>query len=222
MEQAARAERIQEYAAHTVPGLLQTRDYARTVLSAGRTLTTQEQLHERLAHRMERQERLTGANRPGLVVVLDEAVLMRTIGSPEIMRQQFRRLLDAAGHPAVTVQVLPFRVGAHPAMGGSLTILDLPDGAQTAYTEGADYGQLIEDPTEVTSYRVSYDHLRAHALPPSMSMDMIRQLMEGSYLGSRIPTRPQRRRLAKVQLQQSGGGKLRRGGSQPPRTRPGA
>ncbi|WP_328915731.1 MULTISPECIES: helix-turn-helix domain-containing protein [unclassified Streptomyces] len=220
MEQSARAVRIRAYAAHTVPGLLQVQDYARSVLGAGRTLKTSEQLKERVAARMARQERLTADDRPELVVVLDEAVLLRPIGGPTVMRRQLRRLLETESDPNIMVQVLPFSVGAHPAMGGSLTILTLPDGSESAYTEGADYGQLIEDPAEVRSYSMSYDQLRGHALPSAMSLNMIRTMMEDAYLDSRLPTRHQRRRLAQVQLQQPGGRRLRRGGNPLPRPRP--
>lgn len=220
MDLAAKANRIAEYAAHTVPGLLQTEDYAQSILRTGRTLKTEDQLVERVAARMARQERLSAEDRPELVVILDESVLRRPIGEAAVMRRQLQRLLDTADDPLTTVQVLPFSVGAHPAMGGSLTVLGLPNREEAAYTEGADYGQLIEDPTEVKSYLMSYDLLRAHALPPGMSLDMIRSTMEDSHLGSRLPTRPQRRRLAQVQLQQSGGRQLRRGGVQLPQQRP--
>lgn len=65
------------------------------------------------------------------------------------------------------VQVLPCDQGEHDAMGGSLTVLTLPDGSEVAYTEGADYGQLVEDPAEVRRYTVTYDRLRAVALTRS-------------------------------------------------------
>ncbi|MFK0158354.1 Scr1 family TA system antitoxin-like transcriptional regulator [Streptomyces sp. NPDC090493] len=80
--------------------------------------------------------------------------------------QQLERLLDGAAERHITVQVLPFDQGGHEAMGGSLTILTLPDSSDVAYTEGSDYGQLIEEPPNVGRYKVIYDRLRAAALPP--------------------------------------------------------
>lgn len=222
IELSERAVRIAQYASHAVPGLLQTEDYARSVLRVGRTLKTEEQLAERIAFRLARQDRLTADDRPQLVVILDQSVLMRPIGNRAVMREQLRRLLATEGEPNISVQVLPFAVGAHSSMGGSFTVLTLPDGSQVAYTEGADSGQLIEEPDEVKSFLLSYDQLRASALPPYMSLDMLRSTMEDDYLDSRLPTRSQRRRLAQVQLQQPGGGRLRRGGGQPPRPRTGA
>ncbi|MEU0201905.1 MULTISPECIES: helix-turn-helix transcriptional regulator [unclassified Streptomyces] len=221
MEYAERAVALRQYAAHVVPGLLQTEDYARAVLSLDALLDSEEQLEERVTARMGRQERLSSPDRPELWVVLDEAVLRRPIGGHAVMRKQLASLLDAAAERRTTVQVLPFGQGGHEAMGGSLTILALPDGSEMAYTEGADYGQLSEEPAHVSRYKVIYDRLRAAALPPLMSLDMIRSAMEGNYRGANLPSRTERRRLAQEQLQQSGRGRLRGGGRRVPGRRPG-
>lgn len=220
MAYAGRAVSIRQYAAHLVPGLLQTEAYARAVLSLDSTLTGEDQLNERVSARLARQERLGAPDHPRLWVVLDEAVLKRPIGGTEVMRKQLARLLETAAEPHITVQVAPFSQGGHEAMGGSLTLLTLPDGAEVAYTEGADYGQLVEEPDGVRHYAVIYDHLRAAALPPLMSLDMIRSAMEGTYRGANVPTRSERRRLAQEQLQQPGGRRLRGGGGRNPRHRP--
>ncbi|MEU6421573.1 helix-turn-helix domain-containing protein [Streptomyces spiralis] len=216
MEYSERAVAIRQYAAHVVPGLLQTEDYARAVLSLDALLDGKAQLEERVAARMGRQERLSAPDRPELWVILDEAVLRRPIGGHAVMRKQLARLLDAAEERHVTVQVLPFDQGGHEAMGGSLTVLTLPDGSDVSYTEGSDYGQLVEEPANVCRYKVIYDRLRAAALPPIMSLDMIRSTMEGNYRGANLPSRSDRRRLAQEQLQQSGGGRLRGGGRRVP------
>ncbi|MET9296608.1 helix-turn-helix transcriptional regulator [Streptomyces sp. NPDC003077] len=220
MEHAAHAVAIKEYAAHTVPGLLQTADYARAVLRVGRTLRSPEQIEERLAARMDRQERLASPDKPELWAVLDEAVLLRPVGNVPVMHSQLAHLAQAAEDKSITLQVLPFSQGEHQCMGGSLTVLTLPNGSRVAYTEGADYGQLIEDPEEVKSYVAAYDHLRALALPPVMSLGMIRSVMEGSYRASLVPSQPERRYLARQQLQQPGGWQLRRDRCRHPRRRP--
>ncbi|MDH6451720.1 hypothetical protein M2156_003942 [Streptomyces sp. SAI-149] len=211
MEYSERAVVIRQYAAHVVPGLLQTEDYARAVLTLDAMLDGEEQLEERVAARMGRQGRLSSPDRPELVVILDEAVLRRPIGGHGVMRQQLARLLNAAAERHISVQVLPFDQGGHEAMGGSLTILGLPDDSEVAYTEGSDYGQLIEEPAKVSRYKVIYDRLRAAALPPLMSLDMIRSTLEGSYRDANLPSKSERRRLAQEQLQQSGGRRLRGG-----------
>ncbi|MEU2895070.1 MULTISPECIES: helix-turn-helix domain-containing protein [unclassified Streptomyces] len=220
MEYSERAVAIRQYAAHVVPGLLQTEEYARAVLKVGRTLSGEEQLAERVALRMGRQERLSGPDRPELWVVLDEAVLRRPVGGLPVMRDQLTRLLASASEFHITVQVLPFNQGEHEVMGGSLTVLTLLDGSEVAYTEGAHYGQLIEEPDEVRTLALTYDRLRAAALPPLMSLDMIRSVREDNHRGANVPSRSARRRVAQEQLQQSGGGRLRGGGRRVPGRRP--
>ncbi|MFK4223943.1 Scr1 family TA system antitoxin-like transcriptional regulator [Streptomyces sp. NPDC019890] len=219
MAHSARAVSIGQYAAHVVPGLLQTEEYARAVLRLDALLSSEEQLEERVTARMGRQQRLGSPDRPNLWVVLDEAVLKRPVGGKAVMQGQLARLLEAAAEPHITVQVLPFDQGEHEAMGGSLSVLTLPDSTEVAYTEGADYGQLIEEPADVRRYSVIYDRLRAVALPPLMSLDMIRSVMEGNYRAATVPSRSERRRVAQEQLQQSGRGRLRRGGGRIPRRR---
>ncbi|MFD3825823.1 helix-turn-helix domain-containing protein [Streptomyces sp. QTS137] len=220
MEYSGRAVAVRQYAAHVVPGLLQTEAYARAVLSVGRTLDGKEQLEERVALRMGRQERLGTPDRPELWLILDEAVLRRPVGGRVVMREQLVRLLGTAAEPHITVQVLPFDQGEHDVMGGSLTVLSMPDGSESAYTEGAHYGQLVENPDDVRSLALAYDRLRAAALPPLMSLDMIRSVMEDNHRGANVPSRSERRRLAQEQLQQPGGRRLRGGGRRVPDRRP--
>lgn len=220
MEYSARAVGIREYAAHVVPGLLQTEEYARAVLSVGRTLQSDQHLAERLEARMQRQERLAESDRPELWAVLDEAVLRRPVGDAAVMRRQLRRLLEAARDRRATIQVLPFQQGQHDSLGGSMTLLTMPDGTEAAYLEGSNYGQLVEEPTEAKEHALIYDRLRAAALPPVLSLDMIRATMEGEYRGANVPTRADRRRLAQKQLQQPGGRRLRGGGRRVPGRRP--
>jgi len=217
---SARAAVIREYASHAVPGLLQTPEYARALLSVGHSLRDAEHLEERVAARLDRQIRLTGPGRPQLWIILDEAVLRRPVGGSAVMRGQLEKLLRMAEEPNITVQVLPFDQGEHGALGGSLTVLVMPDGSEVAYTEGAHHGQLTEEPDEVERFVLTYDHLRAMALPPLMSLDLIRSVLEADYRGSRVPSRSDRRRLAQQQLQQPGGRQLRAGGRRIPRHRP--
>lgn len=218
---SARAAVIRQYSSHAVPGLLQTPEYARALLSMGHSLRDAEHLEERVAARLERQNRLTGPDRPELWIILDEAVLRRPVGGSAVMRGQLEKLLRMAEEPNITVQVLPFDQGAHGALAGSLSVLVMPDGTEIAYTEGAHNGQLTEEPEEVEQFVLTYDHLRAMALPPLMSLELIRSVLEVDYRGNRVPSRSDRRRLAQQQLQQRGGRRLRGGGGRIPRRRPG-
>ncbi|MGA6170810.1 helix-turn-helix domain-containing protein [Streptomyces sp. NPDC012600] len=217
---SARAAVIREYSSHAVPGLLQTPEYARALLSMGHSLRDAEHLEERVAARLERQNRLTRPDRPHLWIILDEAVLRRPVGGAAVMRGQLEKLLSMAEEPSITVQVLPFDQGAHGALAGSLSLLVMPDGTQIAYTEGAHNGQLTEEPDEVEQFALTYDQLRAMALPPLMSLDLIRSVLEVNYRAASIPSRSDRRRLAQQQLQQRGGRQLRAGGRRIPRRRP--
>ncbi|MDQ0984942.1 helix-turn-helix transcriptional regulator [Streptomyces sp. V2I9] len=217
---SARAKVIRQYSSHAVPGLLQTPEYARVLLSMGHSLRDAEHLEERVAARLDRQVRLTGPDRPELWVVLDEAVLRRPVGGAAVMRGQLEKLLRMAEEPNITVQVLPFDQGAHGALAGSLSVLVMPDGAEIAYTEGAHHGQLTEEPEEVEQFALTYHHLTAMALPPLMSLDLIRSVLEADYRAASIPSRSDRRRLAQQQLQQRGGRRLRAGGGRIPRRRP--
>lgn len=217
---SARAAVIREYAAHVVPGLLQTPEYAKALLSASRSLRDDEHLEERLAARLGRQTRLTAPDRPELWIILDEAVLRRPVGGSSVMRSQLEHLLRMAEEPNITIQVLPFDQGEHDAMGGSLTLLVMPDGSHVAYTEGAHHGQLTEEPDEVERFELTYDDLRAMALPPLASLDLIRSVLEADYRAASVPSRSDRRRLAQQQLQQPGGRQLRGGGGRIPRRRP--
>jgi transcriptional regulator with XRE-family HTH domain len=219
-DRAGRALEIRQYLAHAVPGLLQTEEYARALLRVWPSWTSEEQLAEQLMLRMGRQERLRKPDAPKLGIVLDEAVIRRPVGGPEVMRRQLARLRDAAGDPRITMQVLCFDQGEHAAMGGSLTLLTLPgDEPLVAYTEGADYGRLVEDAADVAWYQTTYDQLRALALPPSMSLDLIAAAMEDFSRG-RVPPPPRNLRMAKEQLQQPGRRRLRGGSRRLPRCCP--
>ncbi len=129
----AAASVIRTYQIQLVPGLLQTEGYARALIRQGAAATEQE-IARRSELRASRQEILRRPDAPQLWVVVDEGALRRPVGSKDIVREQLRSLIEVTDHPAVTLQILPFSTGAHPAMGGPFTILrfaepDLADAA---------------------------------------------------------------------------------------------
>ncbi|MCF2525613.1 helix-turn-helix domain-containing protein [Yinghuangia soli] len=195
MELEPKAEILEEYAAHVVPGLLQTAEYAHALITNGSPDATPDEVETRVRIRLERQERLKAADRPRYWAVLDEAVIRRPIGGHAVMATQLRALLAAVADRTVTVQVIPFEVGAHPAMGGSLTLLTLPDRSLVAYLEGIKSGDLIEDPETAAEYERTYDVLRAVAVSPEASADMIRAAAEEFAHDSHHP-RPERPEVA--------------------------
>lgn len=170
----AEASSVRNHEPLLVPGLLQTEEYARAVVGAALVRDPAE-IERRTAARMERQRRLSGQDALELWAVLDEAVLRRPVGGPPVMAEQLRRLRETALQPNVTVQVLPFDSGAYLGMGNSLAILAFPDpgDADVVLLENMSGELYLEDPADIRRYVQVFDHLRAAALGPEKSMEII-------------------------------------------------
>ncbi|MGC2998190.1 helix-turn-helix domain-containing protein [Streptomyces sp. G35A] len=155
-----------------VPGLLQTEDYARAVIAQMRPDLSADQVDALVEVRMERQEsRLSGERPAELRAVLDEAVLHRVIGSPTVMRQQFARLVQAGKQPNVTIQLLPFTLGAHPGLYGPFVILTFPQPtAPLVWLENPNNSVYLESQSDVQNYTDTFDQLRASALSPAETL----------------------------------------------------
>ncbi len=171
----AAADRVAVYEALVVPGLLQVEDYARVTIRAGRPDIGPKEIDQRIRVRMNRQSLLFQDDPIDLWVVLDEAVLRRGVGGPAVMRQQLDHLVKAADLPNVTLQVLPFAAGAHAGMDGSFTVLRYEGGAAQSFVFAANAagGLFLEKDEELHRYSFIFDHLRAHALRPDESVQMI-------------------------------------------------
>jgi transcriptional regulator with XRE-family HTH domain len=169
------ASSITTYEAQCVPGLLQIDEYARSMIRAGRPGISFEELDGRVRVRMERQSLLTQDEPIDLWVVLDEAVLVRPVGGPAVMHKQLDHLATMAELPNVIVQVLPFRMGAHSGMEGSFAILHFPEEVDPdmVYVTMATGGVFQEKADELDRYSIIFDHLRAAALAPDESLEMI-------------------------------------------------
>jgi transcriptional regulator with XRE-family HTH domain len=180
MELEERASVIQKYMAQYLPGLLQTEEYARELLwSTPHRVDEEDSLEEQVALRMSRQEILRNGDSPAhLRIILDEGVFRRPLNDRNAWKRQLERLLDDAQLPNVTLQVLPFEAGVHDLLGGSLTILWLPDGSSAAYLESAKSGEVIEEPDEVEQLKLSYDRLRDFVLSPEDSLEFVRSLLK--------------------------------------------
>jgi len=167
-----RADVIREYNNHVMPGLLQTEAYARAVITA----TSPDVVEETLADRMARQERLRGEKPPHVHVIIDESVLDRPIGGPEVFREQLERLLDPG--PTVTVRILPHSEDAHPGLQGPLIMVDLPEGDQIALADSQGPGGLIDTPELLADCMKTWEWISAHALPRDISAEWIRTVLE--------------------------------------------
>ncbi|MFJ2003515.1 helix-turn-helix domain-containing protein [Streptomyces chartreusis] len=162
-----------------VPGLLQTEDFAREVLS-GLQATPEDDgwVEEQVAARIGRQYLLRQKPEPNVRIIMDEFALRRPAALRKTWEDQLIRIEAVAMWPNVTLQVLPFAAGVHHHMQGSLTLLWQRDGSGVAYTEGNTGGELTEESDGVLGHRLSYDRLRDLALPPSDSLAFIRDVLE--------------------------------------------
>ena len=169
------AKFIHAYEAQVVSGLLQTERYAYAMIKAARHDIDMAELDRRVHVRMQRQSLLTQDNPLQLWVVLDEAVFRRTVGSRDVMDEQFDHLLAVSELPNVTLQVLPFSVGAHAGMDGSFLILGYQESAvpDVAFAQHAAGGLFLEKQDELHRYGFIFDHLRAKALGPEESLAFI-------------------------------------------------
>ena len=160
----------------TIPGLLQTDDYARAILQATRVGKTE----ERVELRVTRQELLEREEPPAIFYVLDEAALHRVVGDPAVMRRQLRRLNELAAAPHLSVRIVPFSAGAHPSMKGSFTVLEFADWDEDVlYLETAG-GSVTsrEDQKIVAEYRESFELLTDISLGDEESAGLIESLIK--------------------------------------------
>ncbi|MFE9575978.1 helix-turn-helix domain-containing protein [Nocardia sp. NPDC006044] len=163
------------YQTSTIPGLLQTMEYATAVIDTSMPKVEAAIMEDRARARMDRAANLTKEEPLELWVVMDEAAIRRTVGGPAVMHGQLDRLLQETKRKNVILQILPFEAGAHPGMAGSFTLLDFHDPAdpELVYVEGIAGDELIEGHPEIRRFGVIFDQLRAMALSPRDSAEMI-------------------------------------------------
>lgn len=160
---------------HHVLGLLQTEDYARAMLRAGHVADGLDGVDRLVRLRIDRQRQLRKDNPLELWAVIDEAALHRRVGGPKVMLEQLHYLAEVAALPNVTLQVLPFEKGAHPGVAGAFSLIEFPEATvnDVVYVDGPAGNIYLEKPLEVRRYTLIFDHLRAAALPPDDSVDLV-------------------------------------------------
>jgi transcriptional regulator with XRE-family HTH domain len=171
----AEAAGLRAFEGEAVQGLFQTPDYARAILREVQVRDTDEQVERLVDLRMKRQEVLDRNPPLDVWMILDEAVVRRTIGGPEVMRDQLARLVEESKKPNVTLQVLPFETGSHAGLRGPFSILEFPEraDADVAYVESVAGIIYLEKEREVRTGAEAFDRLRAAALSPGQSSDLI-------------------------------------------------
>jgi hypothetical protein len=173
------AESIRVYEALLIPGLLQTADYARSILMVLQRDLSLGEINRQVELRIARQAILARTIPSSLYVVLDEAAVHRLVGQSEVMREQLRRLVEASEMPNVRLQVIPFKAGAHAGMVSPFQLLRFTDLSypEVVYLENP-LGDLYLDPSEQTSrYRGLFNQLEDAALTEGQTVDLINRRM---------------------------------------------
>ncbi|ARP68988.1 XRE family transcriptional regulator [Streptomyces pluripotens] len=165
-----------------VPGLLQTPEYARAVTRAAVRDLAEESLDALVEVRLARQDVLCSDRPLELSAVLDEAVLRREVGGPEVMARQLEQLVEAARLPQVRLQVLPFTAGAHVGLTGPFVIFSFPSTSDldVVVLDQLTSSLYLERKEDLVSYSEAFDTLRFHALSPEDSLDYIAGIGDGA------------------------------------------
>lgn len=168
------ATMIRQFDLSYVPGLLQTKAYATAVLRAGFPPLSDERRDQFVVSRLERAKILDDPVTPVVWALLDEAVLRRPVGGPQVMAEQIRHLVQLVENDRVRAHVLPFALGHHPLMHGRVKLMWFEDQPPMAYAEGACLGKVHDDPATVEQIQTAYDLALGDALPLKESLDLLK------------------------------------------------
>ena len=180
VETEAQSRRIDEYDVQSVPGLLQTPEYARVVLTDYHPMLEDEEVDRRVQHRMDRQALITRKPPCMLSFVIEEAALRRPLGGRVVMHKQLQHLLDCAEMRNVTLQVMPLDCETHTGLDGPLTLLETGDRQRVVYVEYQGGMRWLSDPDHVSALGGRYGMIRSQAHNPVDSLNLIRKLA-GTY-----------------------------------------
>lgn len=177
----ADADYIRTFESILIPGLMQTEDYSRAVIRANPAMVRDEEVDALMAIRTERQLILTHNESPvRFWAIIGEAALRTPIGGPKVMRAQLEYLAKAVEHPNITLQVLPYSVGAHAGLSGPFVVFafNMPNDTGVVFLENLTSSLYLETPDEVAGYTLVFDDLRSSALNPADSQDFISTVAE--------------------------------------------
>ncbi|MFY1668935.1 DUF5753 domain-containing protein [Plantactinospora sp. WMMB334] len=178
----AGADQIRSYHSELLHGLLQTEAYARAVMRGGNTYVRLTEVNRRIAARMARQARLTGDNPIRFSTVLAEGVLRQQVGGPAVMREQLRHLVTLVTErpEQVQIRVMPFTVGAYPALGGPFQILSFPSPRlpELVWQEILTSSDIIDQSDRVADYVITFEETLERALSSDESLALIRRIAE--------------------------------------------
>jgi len=173
----AEATAIGDFQSSVVPGLLQTPDYARAGHLGAFPVLSPEEIDRRIEAKLTRQQLLIRSGGPALSAVLDEAVLHRLTGGTTVMYAQLSKLLEVTKLSNITIQVIPFTVGAHPGVESNFSILELPPPSPgVVFVEGLVGSIYLEKPDDLDRYQKIFARLKEIALSPQDSIGLIARL----------------------------------------------
>lgn len=196
------AAMIRHFVSESVPGLLQTREYAEAVTRLPVGLLTDEEVERRVKVRLERQALLSSPRPPHLRTVINEAVLHRLVGGPDVMAGQLEHILDLTKRHSISVRVLPYSAGAHAGMTSTFTLLSFPNAPLSsdpvepplAYVDTLTGALYLNKAEEIRAYELVWTDLESRALNEASSREMIRNALEALSSG-----RSDQRHLAQEQ-----------------------
>lgn len=166
-----KATKITDVSLTLIPGLLQIADYTRAIMAAGGI--RQDEMEPRVALRLGRQSVLTRKDPVELHVILDESVLYRPVGGVQVLTEQLRHIKRMAQREYITVQILPFSIGAHAAMNGSHLILEFRRQRAIVHLEHSSSGVFLDVPAETSRFFEALPTLAKAALSPSDSVELL-------------------------------------------------
>ncbi|MFD8664819.1 Scr1 family TA system antitoxin-like transcriptional regulator [Streptomyces microflavus] len=173
----AEAVQLCYFANQAVPGLLQTKEYARAVFASRQPLFDEETIEQRVTARMARQELMTRWPPPTVSAIIQESVLRQPFGGPDVQRGQLEHLLKTGDLRHVEIQVMPTTSQDHAGMGGPFTLLTPKGKPQVAYLEVQHISRLITDPDEVRVLAAKHGSIRGQALTPRESLRLIEKML---------------------------------------------
>ena len=170
---------ITAYSLYSLPGLLQTEDYARALIRAIDPKVEQDVLEQRVRARLRRQQRLEGDNPPRYRALIDETAFHRKVGSDAVMTAQVDKVLSLAEDGKAVVQLIPFDRGVYPAADIMFVLLEFAQLPPIVFVEGLADHQHLDRPDQVERYRETIESIRDAALPPRDSLHRLAEIRKG-------------------------------------------
>ncbi|MFD5413451.1 helix-turn-helix transcriptional regulator [Streptomyces nojiriensis] len=167
---------LNTYECRSVPGLLQTEAYARALVDDVLPPPTPDEVESRITARLKRQQLLHRTPYTVFSFIIDEAVILRQTGGPEVTRELIDHLLGCGQLPNVDLQIMPLASPRHAGLGGPFRLLETQDHEWMGYSEGQQSGRVLSDPKDVSLLHLRYAKLRIQALNPADSRALLMRL----------------------------------------------